>query len=393
MAQDKWKRRASGLVDLMEASAWAEDPQHTYQRMVDAVARLFDCSQVHLHLMSGDGEGLRRCAFSNAGNISAAPETADSYESHIKVGLGRVRELIRFRRPVVVDYLNPKEGEWVPQGVVDQGMLWSVSLPVCVDRAVYGICSVVFSTSLEWDAEDDDFAMLVGRAMGAAVARIRATKEEVDIKVIEDRRNLNFRFSDDMAQMIGNMSLAADSVTMLGEGGEYAAMMEGVERLGRISKDAMRLLREGSLHWDSPLYVTDSLAGDLAACLDRLKAIWDFESKMVIDVDGKMPAVSMQVASQVVRICREVLGAMLSIAFESGREAKIVMTLRVDCGFLTVMVEEVAGALGSRDALAGLAGMGVMRERAEAVGGRLSVLSDETTSALCIDVPVASLTR
>ena len=393
MAQDKWKKRAVGLVDLMEASAWAEDPQHTYQRMVDAVAHLFDCSQVHLHLMSGDGEGLHRRAFFDGEDSFAAPATVDFYEPSIKVSLGRVRELIRRRRPMVVDYLNPKKDEWVPQIALDRGMLWSVSFPVRVDRAVYGICSAVYSAPLEWDAEDDDFAMLVGRAMGAAVARIRATKEEVDIKVIEDRRDLNFKFSDDMAQMIGNMSLAADSVIMLGEGGEYAAMMEGVERLGRISKDAMRLLREGSLHWDSPLYVTDSLAGDLAACLERLKAIWDFESEMVMDVGGEVPLVSMQVASHVVRICREALGAMLSMAFEEDREAKIVMTLRVERGFLTVMVEEVTGALGSRDALANLAGMGIMRERAEAVGGRLSVLSDETLSALCIDVPVASLTR
>lgn len=388
MSRDDWQRRCDGLVELVEASAWAQKDQDVYQRLAESLARLFSCQQVHIHLISNEGDAFSRCACYSQQDVCQYGMNEDSAVIGIKVG--RVRRLVQAKQPIVSDYENPHKDDQIPKAAFEHGYRWSVSFPLFIEGAVYGLCSLVYSTPLDWDEGKDAYAMQVGRVLGSIVARIRATKESADLRVLEDRRSISFKLSEDVAQMIGSLSLAADSALTFCENEDFDGLQKSLGRIGLISRESMKLLREDVLSWNSPLYLTDGIVGEVEACLERAKRVWDFECELVDEIEHKPLVLSMQVASHLLRILRECLGCLLSLSFDSKADVGLVVTLREDGKFLTLMIEEAEGAVAGKISCDRM-DIRVMSERAEAVGGRLSVMSSGLTTMICVDLPISTI--
>jgi signal transduction histidine kinase len=216
---------------------------------------------------------------------------------------------------------------------------------------------------------DADQAIIEKLAAHAAVAveNARLLERSRELTVVEERNRLARELHDAVNQTLFSVALAAETAALLvDEQPERAkAQMQGVRELARTAMDEMRSLifelRPAELE-------TDGLVPTLEKHVQVLRRV--YKPEIELEVDGERP-LDPELEREIFRIAQEALGNALKHA-EADR---LHVRLHLDNRIVLSVSDDGAGFDPAGSQARRRLGLVSMRERAESLGGELTIES------------------
>ncbi len=365
------------LTGVAESTAWSVSPPAVYQRMVDAIAVAASCSQVHLHLISDGGDRLVRTAY------HAAELSTPGWSDRMDLDVGRLRWMISTGLPLVTDFVNPREGDRIPDEAIAQGARTAVSIPLKAGSDFVGACTVVYVDDLEWDEERLAYLMRIGRIVAMAVKRMQSHKKASELLVLDERKRLGIEMHNSVSSVLGSIALTAAAAVASCDEGDGASMRDDLERLERQAGRAIRVLRNEAMALRIPFAESEDLVEAFTGLVDGFRSNWGLEVDFTVDpADGSL-GIPRAASLQLVRILNECFSNIIHHA----KASRVEVALSKSDGLVTLTVEDDGKGFDVDAVPASCLGLKIMRERAAAAGGNFAVVSGAGGTTVLVDIP------
>ena len=367
------------LLAFCEAMEWASDWETVCQRLVDVSFEYFECSVTHLHLLDLTGKSFDHLA---SHEEQAAP---DYYTRSLSAQVGRMGWMIENRDLIIMeDYEHPHAEDVIPPVAIQAGYRSAVSIPLCSSSGVLGMLSIVYKTPLPWKSEEDrEFLRQIGAVLGTFIQRIQMQKKDLELRVLEERKQLSSEIHDSISQMASALALHADTAQECFDDGDMASLHRELEVLGDQLRQMSKVLRDEMLSLRTPLLDSGDVEEVLADILERFRSLWDVEARL----HGKLEEpllLSGPTRLQLARIANE---SLLNVMRHSrARHVDVYLSSRNGRGFVDIVDDGVGFSMA--DVAPERLGIRIMKERAESVGGSLEVVSEGEGTAVRLDIPV-----
>jgi signal transduction histidine kinase len=220
-----------------------------------------------------------------------------------------------------------------------------------------------------FDNEDQRLIETLAAHAAIAIEKARLYERSRELSTIEERKRLARELHDSVTQSLFGMSLTAEAAAALvdADPARAKAELEHLQGLARAAMDEMRSLifelRPAELE-------SDGLALTLRKHADVLRRVYGREIGVVVDGERRLPP---ELEKGLLRIAQEALGNALK---HSGAE-RVGVELRTWDSRLRLSVADDGAGFDPNEAATKSRRLGLvsMRERAEALGGRLEIES------------------
>jgi PAS domain S-box-containing protein len=245
-----------------------------------------------------------------------------------------------------------------------QAWMW---VPLAVKGRVIGAVSVAHAERDYFTAHHADLALIVANQAAIATANSELFTQAQILAALQERQNLARNLHDAVNQSLFSAGLIAEVLPRLWERepNEGRRALEDLRRLTRGALAEMRML----LAELRPSALTDTELGDLIRLLGNALA-GRINIPVAVNVTGQgvLPA-EVQVA--LYRLCQEGLNNIAKHA----RAERAEIHLRYQAGAVELNIRDNGCGFDPQHTPPGHYGLSMMRERAEAVGARLTVVS------------------
>lgn len=370
-----WRASCEGLVRVVESTAWSSDPMTVYENMVSAVVVAFACDEVHLHLFDVEKNRFVKCA-SHSGIVT------DGRNTVVGLNVGRMQWMMDTRQPIVMDYIHPHQQDQIPPIGHEAGFTSAVSVPLVSKEEVLGMCSLVFREERDYDDDFLFFLTAMGRILGVAIERMRATKKDVELQILDERKQLSAELHDELAQKVIALSLSADMALMSYEEGDEAAMQSDLARLEKVCKETVQVLRDEMLSLRIPLEQTDGFIEGVETLLKQFEDQWGIQASFEVVTEEQNLAMPLEMALQMTRILKECLSNVL----RHSKASAVSVLLEKTPDEVRMEVRDNGCGFDPKSVPAEKLGIKIMRERAAAAGGILAIDTNSggTVVKVCI---------
>jgi two-component system nitrate/nitrite sensor histidine kinase NarX len=244
-----------------------------------------------------------------------------------------------------------------------EGLRSAVALPAAVHQSVLGVLVVGWRAAHRLGGADRDFLENVGNLVAVAVQNLRLYRETQRLAGLEERERLAREMHDGLAQALTYLKLKAEAaLTHAQSPSGLPLVAAALEAMRRGAVDALMDLK-------SPAAGTPGdFTAHLAAYLHTWTRLNDIETELLLP----QGAVHLQEDAefQVLRIVQEALANVRKHA----AARRVWVRLAREVGIVTVTVAD--DGRGFDPGLAGRPGhfgLGILRERATAIGGSVTV--------------------
>ncbi|GAA4617701.1 hypothetical protein GCM10023195_79160 [Actinoallomurus liliacearum] len=230
-------------------------------------------------------------------------------------------------------------------------------------------------TDLPFTAADEDLLTLFAAHAAIAMTNARLYERNRELTVIEERARLARELHDAVAQKLFSLRLTAAAALSAPD------PRAELERVQTLAKEALAELREVIFELRPAELEGDGLAESLRKHVRVLDRAWSSGRgrRPRVRFEGEDVALPAEVEAVAYRVAQEALYN----ALRHGDPSEV--TVRLTAGALEVHDDGTGFdvGVGSRDGL----GLASMRERAESVGGRLTVDSSPAGTVVRLEVP------
>ena len=286
-----------------------------------------------------------------------------------------VRDVLDGAAPVIVrDW-----GDWPPvmQAVAAQGVelprealghsraaLW---LPLFVKGEVTGVLGIVHPQPGFYTERHAELAMAFAQQAGTAIENARLYEAARVKAVLEERQRLARELHDSVTQALYSALLWTEAANrQLGAGGVETAR-EHLRDARAATREALSEMRLLLFELRQPVLEVRGLSAVLRARLDAVEARSGLATEVRLDETVRLPAA---VEQNLYRIAQEALNNVLKHA----RASRVAVTLEATDERLRLEVVDDGNGFDPRQPGGGL-GLKGMRERAESLGGTLTIES------------------
>ncbi len=208
-------------------------------------------------------------------------------------------------------------------------------------------------------------------------------KKDLELRVLEERKQLSSEIHDSISQMASALALHADTAQECFDDGDMASLNRELEVLGDQLRQMSRVLRDEMLSLRTSLSDSGDVEEVLEDALGRFRNLWDVEPRLHVNAEGPLP-LSGQTRLQLMRIVNE---SLLNVMRHS-RARNVDVTLSHRNGRALIDVVDDGVGFDVEEVAPERLGIRIMRERAESVGGSLEVVSDGEGTAVRMEIPV-----
>ncbi len=371
--------RYETLLAFCNAMEWAPEPEMVFQRFVDVSAECFECSAAHLHLLDLTGQ-----TFDHLASHESQVEP-DFYNRSIAVDVGRMSWMIENRELILMeDYEHPHAQDEIPPEAIMAGYHSAVSIPFCSSSGVLGIISIVYKTPLPWTTDEDKtFLLEIGHVLGTFIQRIQMQKKDLELRVLQERRQLGSEIHDSISQMASALALHADTAQECFEDDDRDSLKKELEILSDQLRQITKVLREEMLSLRTPITVSDNVIEALEEILARFRGVWEIDAELHADVETP-PALSDHARLQLARIVNE---GLLNVLRHSCAQSVDIHVARRN-GHVSIDIIDNGIGFDVEHVPPERLGIRIMRERAESAGGTLKVMSGSDGTIVHMELPV-----
>lgn len=297
------------------------------------------------------------------------------------VGVGRTKWMMRTRLPIFMDYEHPHREDVIPTESLKFGFKSAVSIPILAGNDLLGMYSIVYKKKLPWTEKDQDYLLDIGRVLGVLIQRIQMSKKDVELQILTERKRLSSEIHDNLSQLISSLAINVDTAILSYEENDDETVRVNLEHLGETTRLTMKVLREEMMSLRTPLDRTDGLSTGIKDALAWFEQQWGIQTQF--DLCSSDPVVSMQTALQLIRILNECLSNTLRHAEAS----HVRVAIEEDDCHLSLVIQDNGHGFDPSTVAPERLGIRIMRERAAAAGGELTIISGEQGTTVCVDIP------
>jgi signal transduction histidine kinase len=220
-----------------------------------------------------------------------------------------------------------------------------------------------------FDEEDEELIGLLAAHAAIAIENAELHERSRELSTIEERKRLARELHDSVTQTLFSISLTAEAAAALVASDPERARAE-LETLQELTAAALAEMRSLIFELRPAALEADGLAAALAKHVDVLRRLHPQEISVELEAERRLPAA---VERALLRIAQEALGNALRHA----GAARVEVELGVEDGVARLRVADDGSGFDPDEAAALSRRLGLvsMRERAEALGGRLEIES------------------
>lgn len=240
-------------------------------------------------------------------------------------------------------------------------------VPVAVKNRVIGILGIAHAERDYFTAHHADLALTVANQAAITLINAELYEHAQALAALQERQRLAQNLHDAVNQSLFSAGLIADVLPRLWDRDQAEARrsLDDLRRLTRAAQAEMRAL----LAELQPSALTDTDLGDLLHLLgNALSGRINIPVAVTVTKDVILPA-EIQVAFY--RICQEALNNIARHA----KASRVDIDLKYEGASIELRIRDNGKGFDPDQIMAGHYGLGMMRERAEAAGARLSITS------------------
>ncbi len=252
-------------------------------------------------------------------------------------------------------------------GILLEGMQSWMWVPLAVRGRIIGGVGVAHDRPDYFTPHHADLALSVANQAAITMINAELYGHAQELAVLEERQRLARNLHDAINQSLFSAGLIAEVLPRLWDRDQEEARhsLEDLRRLTRGAQAEMRAL----LAELRPSTLTDSDLGDLLHLLgNALSGRTNLPVEITVNGEASLPA---DVQVTFYRVCQE---ALFNIA-KHAKPNKVEITLHQSETKLDLLVQDDGQGFDPQQKFSGHYGMSIMRERAEAVGAVLSIIS------------------
>ena len=354
-------RELAALYDLTAVSSRALDLRIILERSLARVLEAMQSTSGAIHL-PGETDDMLSLAVQQGIQLPAAPPFSSS------IPLSQVTDwVVKHGEPFVLPHL-----------VADPEMPWASPLtapcayagvPMRVGGQTLGVLSVLRDTKRQFNVEEVALLATIADQVAVSVENARLHKQAERAAVMEERARLARELHDSVTQSLYSVTLLADATRDFAESGEWDRAKHYMSRISENTRQALKEMRLLIYELRPPLIERDGLVEALSQRLNAVEGRAGVEVRLLAQEWNNLPV---SVEEDLYLIAQEALNNALKHA--SATEVMVQLRASAD----GVSLEVVDNGKGFNvDSVRRKGGMGLlsMRQRAERLGGRLTILS------------------
>jgi signal transduction histidine kinase len=225
--------------------------------------------------------------------------------------------------------------------------------------------------------EDEELIGLLAAHAAIALENAELLERSRELSTIEERKRLARELHDSVTQTLFSIGLTAEAASALVESSPERARAE-LETLQELTGTALEEMRSLIFELRPAELETDGLAAALRKHVDVLRRLHPQEIELSVEGERRL---SPPVEKGLLRIAQEALGNALR---HSGA-ARVELELDVRDSHARLRVADDGCGFEVEAARSRHLGLTSMRERAEALGGRLEIESSERGTAVSVE--------
>jgi signal transduction histidine kinase len=361
-------RELSALYDVTAVASASLDLQTVLESSLDRVLAVMGSEVGTIHLLDETKKVLRLAVWRGVPPDLMAPIDL------VPVDSGLAGWVTEYDGPLVV--LNIEAGLRPLLAIPVRDSQAYVGVPIRAKGQVLGVLSIVGETGRQFKMEEVNLLASIADEVGVAVENARLYQQAEQLAVMRERERLARELHDSVTQSLYSLTLLAEAGQRLARAGDLERAKGYLARLGEIGQQALQEMRLLVYELRPLALRREGLVGALQQRLDAVEKRAGVETRLLIEGEVELPGL---VEEELYRIAQEALNNALKHA------APTLVTVCIRAASECVELEVVDDGKGfdPKD-VSGKGGMGLvsMRERAEKLGGLLTILSaaDEGTS-------------
>jgi signal transduction histidine kinase len=369
------RKRLEDLAKIAESTIWSRCPDAASQTTVDVLAETLDCQLAFIHLLDVTGDHLIN--FAVHGEL---PKHVP--QIRVSITTGRMLQMMMTHQPIIMDFLHPDPADSMPDGPIH--FRSAVSVPLLAGNDVLGMFTIVYKRHKRWTGQDIEYLIDIGRLLGIAVQHAQTARKTADLEILLERKRLSGEIHDNLSQLISSLNLGAESALLSWEEGNPDRLRKDLERIRFTSQEAAQTLREEMLSLRTPSNETEGLIPGVRECLKRFEHQWKIDTDLQVQEGLEPLIVSTQMELQFMRILHESLSNVLRHSSAS----HVSVLLQGNHSQLSMQINDDGRGFDPEAVSCERLGLRIMHERAESIGGELTIGSGNGTgTTVHVDVP------
>jgi len=362
--------QAEALKVSLDALAKESAPDRLVEHVLRNITRQLTAHSCGLWLRNEGSDSISfEVAFEEGRLLSKSDETLAKISPTLKLAdVWLWPEVLRLGKPAVLE--DVRQGPDFPwrAHVVSLGVISILIVPMLIAGQVEGVIGIRFTSKRTFRAEEMELAQALAHQAMLAIQLGRLSRQNRQAAVAAERNRLARDIHDTLAQGFTGVIVQLEAVEEAIDQGLTAKAGECLARAGALARESLQEARR-SVRALRPLPLQDTdLCEALQSLIRKMTAGTGVEAEF--HVRGQLPELAPEWEENLLRIGQEVLTNVLRHAQASKFKAKL--DFEKDAIHL-VLCDNGKGF----DPAARHDGFGVqgMKERVEAMGGRLSIRS------------------
>jgi PAS domain S-box-containing protein len=355
-------RELAALYDVTAVANASLDLQTVLDESLSRVLEVMACEGGGIHLRDESPRSFRLAAWKGVPLDTLPEQDTIACESLI------VDWVISHGEPLVVSDMSQCPPA-PPLTVPSPGAHSYLGAPVHAKGQVLGALSVVGGPGRQFCAEEIALLASIADQVGVAVENARLYQQAERLAVLEERGRLARDLHDAVTQSLYSANLMIETAHRAAEAGHLQRVKRHLRRLGEITRDALKEMRLLVYELRPPALEQERLIGALQKRLDAVEGRAGVETRLLVQGEVDLPAA---VEEALYRVAQEALNNALkhaaatsvAVTITAGEGQVFLEVADNGCGFDPEIAQDAGGM-----------GLTSMRQRAERVGGRLSIHS------------------
>jgi signal transduction histidine kinase len=319
-----------------------------------------------IYLLQDDGQTLNIAAHKGL----SEPIVAEV--DHLKVGEGFSGQVAQTGEPLVVQDISTDPR--LTRSVIKESDFHSLAIAPLISRGeVVGTLFVITSRVREFSQQGIELLRSIGGQIGVAVENAKLYERAQQMAVVEERQRMARELHDSVTQSLHSSTLLAEAGHRVAGAGDLERTQRYLAWLGETSQQALKEMRLMVYELRPLTLKEEGLVGALQQRLNAVERRAGVDAHLVVSEEIELPR---DVEEAFFRIAQEALNNALKHATPTS----VALTIQTE-GSVTdqrVALEVADDGIGfDTNAVADKGGMGLasMRERAEQIGGQLTIHS------------------
>ncbi|MBI2860553.1 MAG: sensor histidine kinase [Chloroflexi bacterium] len=351
------------LYEIGTALSALSDTNHIREIAVERACRLLGCDVAALALFSESSDEVH-WFFSQAGEERKARSFLSS---------DKLLKSLEAGAPVIIKDSSRETGDLLAGNALlgGAGLQSALAVPVQIAGKLTGALVIAYRSAQNIEGDSVRLMTALANQVAVAVNNARIYERLKALSTLEERQRLSRELHDGMAQHLGTVSARATAAEELLAQEKPDKAGQQLVRLREASEKAYLDLRQFMLGLRSDISESRSLVDALDKYVKQISQQEKMSIRLEIPDSANIGRLEPAVEVQAIRIIQEALNN----ALKHSRPKHITVKFNADNGWLTVTVQDDGRGfeMSEVSAAPGHFGLQSMRERAESVGGKLTI--------------------